>query len=95
MATFQTYAKNYERGLMGNNTLSILGLSCLGGIAAMLVLMNGTSILQMLQLFLVVVACAGFNGAVLSQLKPSFIFKYLIFSVVTCILVIFTNLFII
>jgi hypothetical protein len=95
MATFQTYSNNYERGLMGNNTLSILGLSCLGGIAAMLVLMNGNSLFQMFQLFLVVVACAGFNGTVLAQLKPTFIFKYLVFSVVTCIAIIIVNLFII
>jgi len=95
MATFKTYSNNYERGLMGNNTLSILGLSCLGGIAAMLVLMNGNSLVQMFQLFLVVVACAGFNGTVLSQLKPAFIFKYLIVSIVTCTLIIIANLFII
>ena len=93
MTTFQTYSDNYERGLMGNNTLSILGLSCLGGIAAMLVLMNGTSVGQMIQLFLVVVACSGFNGSVISQLKPSFIFKYLIVSVITCTLIIVANLF--
>lgn len=93
MATFETYSNNYERGLMGNNTLSILGLSCLGGIAAMLVLMNGTSVVQMIQLFLVVVACSGFNGSVISQLKPSFIFKYLIVSVITCTLIIIANLF--
>lgn len=93
MATFQIYFDNYKKGLMGNNTLSILGLSCLGGIAAMLVLMNGNSIFQMIQLFLVVVACSGFNGTVLAQLKPSVIFRYLIFSVITCLLIIVANLF--
>ncbi len=95
MATYQLYFENYKRGLMGNNTLSILGLSCLGGIAAMLVLMNGNSIIQMVQLFLVVVACSGFNGAVLAQLKPSVTFKYLIISIITCLLVIIANLFMI
>jgi hypothetical protein len=93
MATFQTYQDNYKRGLMGNNTISILGLSCLGGIAAMLILINGNSLGQMIQLFLAVVACAGFNGSVLSQLKPSFIFKYLIVSVIVCTFIIIANLF--
>lgn len=92
MAAFKTYSDNYARGLMGNNTLSILGLSCYGGITAMLVLMNGTSFIQMLQLFFVIIACSGFNGAVLSQLKASFIFKFLIFSVVTCTIVTIINL---
>lgn len=92
MAAYQVYFENYKRGFMGNNTLSILGLSCLGGIAAMLVLMNGNSVFQMVQLFLVVVACSGFNGTVLAQLKPSVIFKYLIVSVITCALIIIANL---
>lgn len=95
MATYQVYFENYKRGLMGNNTLSILGLSCLGGIAAMLVLMNGNSLFQMVQLFLVVIACSGFNGTVLAQLKPAVIFKYLIAAVATCVLIIIANLFLI
>lgn len=95
MATYQVYFENYKRGLMGNNTLSILGLSCLGGIAAMLVLMNGNSLFQMVQLFLVVIACSGFNGTVLAQLKPTVIFKYLIAAVATCALIIIANLFLI
>ena len=93
MATFQTYANNYERGIMGYSGLSILGLSCLGGTAAMLILMHGNSLFQMVQLFFVVVGCGLFNGAVLSLQNPKFIFKFLITAVVLCTAVIVANLF--
>jgi len=78
---------------MGNNTLGILGLSCLGGITAMVVLINGTSVFQMVQLFTVILACSGFNGLVICQLKPSFIFKYLTVSVIVCSIIIIVNMY--
>ncbi len=94
MGTFQKYADNYERGFMGFSTISVLAQSCLGGIAAMLILMNGTSLQQMVQLFFVVVSCSLFNGSVLSQQKPKLIFKILIFTVLLCTVIGAINLFV-
>jgi len=82
MSTYQKYYGRFEHGLFGNCTLGILASSCLGGIAAMAVLMHGNSIGQMIQLFLVVCVSMMFNGAVISQQKPKTIFNLLIVSVV-------------
>jgi hypothetical protein len=95
MGTYKTYSDNYERGILGYATLSILGQSCLGSVAAMLVLMNGNSIPQMMQLFLVVISCMGFNGAVLSQQKPKLIFNFLVISAILCAVIAVGNLYVI
>lgn len=94
MSTYQKYLDNYTRGLMGYNTLAILGQSCLGGIAAMFVLQNGTSPAQMIQLFLVTIFCSGFNGAILSQQKPKLIFNLLITTIIINTFLILLNIFI-
>lgn len=93
MGTFQKYADNYERGFMGFSTISILAQSCVGGIAAMLILMNGNSLIQMIQLFFVVVSCSAFNGSVICQLKPKLVFRLLIFTVLLCCITGIINLF--
>lgn len=81
MNTYQKIFSQFEYGFFGSITLGILGSSCLGGIAAMAVLQNGTSPAQMFQLFLVVASAMTFNGSVLSQQKPKVIFNLLIASV--------------
>lgn len=80
-----TYAKpfgEFQQSFLGITTIAVLAQSCLGGIAAMAVLMNGTSISQMFQLFLVVCCSMSFNGAVLSNQKPKVIFNILIVNVI-------------
>lgn len=95
MSYYQKYLDGYTRGFMGFNTLAILSASCLGSIAAMLILQNGNSLGQMIQLFFVVIACTFFNGSILSQQKPKVVFNMLIGSVVVSTLFIIINLFII
>lgn len=92
MKTYHNYLEGYKRGLIGFATLSILAQSCLGSIAAMLILMGGTSVGQMVQLFFVTIFCMGFNGAVLSQQKPKFVFATLIISVTLSIVFSIANL---
>ncbi|GEP50143.1 hypothetical protein FNO01nite_08150 [Flavobacterium noncentrifugens] len=82
MSTYQKYYNRFEHGLFGNCTLGILASSCLGGIAAMAVLMHGNGFGQMTQLFFVICVSMMFNGAVISQQKPKTIFNLLILSVV-------------
>lgn len=92
MSTYHKYQENYERGLIGFATLSILGQSCLGSFAAMFILMGGTSPLQMVQLFFVTIFCMIYNGAVLSQQKAVISFGILTLSVVTSLLFIALNI---
>jgi len=79
--TYHKIYSQFEHGFFGSITLGILASSCLGGIAAMAVLQNGTSPAQMFQLFLVVASAMAFNGSVLSQQKPKAIFNLLLVSV--------------
>lgn len=72
-------------------SMSVLVSSCVGGIAAMAVLMNGTSPVQMIQLFLVVVGAIGFNGTILSQQTPRVIYNFLIGSLTMNILIAVIN----
>ncbi|MCW4470048.1 hypothetical protein OGH69_13815 [Flavobacterium sp. MFBS3-15] len=82
MSYYQKNLEAYTRGSMGFNALAVMVQSCIGGIAAMMVLQNGTSPAQMIQLFFVVALCSGFNGAVLSQQKPKLVFDLLLLSVI-------------
>ncbi|MES2485016.1 MAG: hypothetical protein V4581_03595 [Bacteroidota bacterium] len=76
---------------MGFTTLSVMVQSCIGGLTAMTILMNGTSPAQMVQLFFTVILCSGFNGAVLAQQSPKLVFNLLIVSVVVNILLMIVN----
>lgn len=77
---------------LAHATLGIIASSCLGSIAAMLVLMKGHAFINMFELFLIVVVCMGFNASVLAQMKPKFVFNTLIVSLSVSTLLIFINL---
>ena len=68
---------------MGYATIAIIGQSCLGSAAAMVLLMGTLdTAIQMTLLFFVTILCMAFNGAVLAQLRPLTTFNLLILSVV-------------
>ena len=68
---------------MGYAAIAIIGQSCLGSAAAMVLLMGGLGmVLKMILLFLVTIFCMAYNGAVLAQLKPLSTFNLLIISLV-------------
>ncbi len=75
MSTYQNLLQNYTRGYMGFSTLGVMVQSCVGGLAAMAILMNGNSPVQMVQLFVAVVLCVSYNGALLSQLPAKITFN--------------------
>ncbi|KOS04836.1 hypothetical protein AM493_01335 [Flavobacterium akiainvivens] len=81
MSTYQKYLAGYARGYIGFNTIAVLFQSCWGSIAAMVILQNGTSLPQFIQLFFTVILCMAFNAAVLSQQKLKIVFNLLIASV--------------
>ena len=91
MNTYNKYFDVFERGFIGYSTLGVLAQSCMGSIAAMSILQNGTSVPNMFQLFLVVVSCMAFNGAVLAQQKPKVVFNILIWSILLSIVIAVAN----
>lgn len=84
MSTYQKSFEKFTESYIGFTTLSVLGLSILGSVAAMSVLLNGNSIGQMIQLFLVVASCMCFNGAVLAQQPPRIVFNLLLSGTFVC-----------
>lgn len=93
MKLYQNLYRDFEEMYLGYAALAIIASSCLGSIAAMFILMNGHGLLNMIQLFLVVAVCMGFNAAVLAQLKPKFVFNSLIISLVVSTILIIVNSF--
>lgn len=79
---------------MGSAAMAVIGQSCLGGAAAMYVLANGTSILQMTQLAIIVLACIFVNTSILAQMKHKIVFNLLILSAVLSVSLIILNNFI-
>lgn len=71
--------------------LTIIFQSCVGSIAAMLILMHGVSFLSMFELSLVVFSCGFYNGGVLAQLSPKVNFNLLLISLVLNTLLIVVN----
>ena len=83
----------FKRGEIGYSTIAILGQSCLGSIAVILLLMNDMpTVIKMVQLFLVTVFCMAFNGAVLAQLKSKITFDLLIAAISVSGFIIIMNL---
>jgi len=76
---------------MGSAAMAVIGQSCLGGAAAMYVLSNGTSIFQMIQLAIIVLACIFVNTSILAQMKHKVVFNLLILSAVLSVFFILLN----
>jgi len=91
MSTYQKVYGRFERDFMGCTTIGVLVQSIVGSISAMYVLMHGTGIGQMIQLFAVVACCMVYNGSVLSQQKPKKIFNCLLVSLTVNTLIAMCN----
>jgi hypothetical protein len=85
--TFEKFNENF----IGSATLSILVQSCFGGAAAMSVLTNGTSFVQMVQLAIIVFICMIANTSILAQMKHKFIFNAVFLSIISSIIFIILN----
>ena len=94
MTLYQKTLGDFQQSYVGFAALVIIGQSCLGGAAAMYILENGTSLLQMIQLGLVVITCTLVNVSVLAQLTPKTVFNMTIFSAILSMLMIALNVFI-
>jgi len=91
---YNSMLKEYNAGILGYATIGIIGQSCIGSLAAMLILMNDSigRPLQIMELFLVTILCMIYNGSVLSQQKGKVQFSILMTSVLASALFITLNL---
>ena len=92
MNFYQKQLSEFTRDFYAGASTGIIVSSCLGSIAAMLVLMNGHGWGEMIQLGLIVVVCMWFNASVLAQLKAKFVFNSLILSLLVSTIFILINI---
>ena len=92
MELYNRVLKEYEKGVMGYSVIAIIFQVGLGSVAVMLILKNGNTMFQMLQLMLVTALCMTYNATILSQQKPKISFATLVLSVLLSIIVIALNL---
>ena len=93
MRFYNTLYKDFEELYVGYSAVAIILSTCLGAAAAMVILMNGHDLVQMLQLFLVVAVCMIYMVTVLAQLRPKFVFNSLIVSLLVSAILLVINVF--
>lgn len=93
MTFYQKQLSEFSRDFFAGSTTGIIVSTCIGSIAAMLILMNGHTFVDMLQLASIVIVCMWYNASVLAQLKPKFVFNSLIVSLVVSVTFIAINIF--
>ena len=93
MTIYQKQLSEFKQDYYAGASTGIIVSSCLGSIAAMLILMNGHTLIDMIQLGLVVVVCMWYNASVIAQLKTKFVFNSLIASILVSAAFILINIF--
>lgn len=94
MKIYNNLLAEFKREQTGYASIAIIPQSCIGSVAAMLLLMNDWEVFsKMALLFFVTILCMAYNGAVLAQLKSKAIFNLLIISILFSCAVIIANLF--
>ena len=91
MTLYNKTLTDFNNNFIGFATLIVIGQSCLGSAAAMNILRNGTSLIQMFQLGIIVLICMLVNTSILAQMKHKVIFNLTILSVILSISLIFIN----
>lgn len=83
--------KDFREMYMAYIPLMIILSSCLGSVAAMYILMQERSSMQVIQLTICVIICMTFNASILAQMKPKFVFNLLIASLTINTLLVLLN----
>lgn len=91
MELYDKSLENFKHSYIAFSTLAVIGQSCMGSVAAMYILGNGTGILQMAQLGLMVSICMSENTAILAQIAPKTVFNLIIGSVISSVFFIIVN----
>lgn len=89
MRLYNQLLNEFKREQTGYSTIAIIGQSCIGSVAAMVVLMNPMpEAIKLTLLFLVTILCMAYNAAVLARLSSKTTFNLLVLSVIFSILTI-------
>lgn len=89
MRLYNQLLNEFKREQTGYSTIAIIGQSCIGSVAAMVVLMNPMpEAIKLTLLFLVTILCMAYNAAVLARLSTKTTFNLLVLSVIFSILTI-------
>lgn len=91
MTLYNKTFENFNKSYIGSAAMAILGQSCLGAVAAMFVLSNGTSGTQMIQLAIIVFTSMFANTSILAQMSHKTVFNLIISSVIFSALFIVIN----
>lgn len=93
MNFYQQQLSEFTEDYFAGATTGVLVSSMMGSIAAMLILMNGHGLVDMVQLGIIVVVSMWYNASVLAQLKAKFVFNSLIISLLVSTIFILIKLF--
>ncbi len=91
MTLYNTTFENFNKSYFSSASLAIIGQSCLGGVAAMFILSHGTSVVQMIQLGIIVLASMFANTSILAQVNHKIVFNLILTSVFFSLLFILIN----
>lgn len=84
--------KDFKEMYMAYIPLMIILSSCLGSVAAMVILMQDRSTAQVIELSLCVIVCMTFNASILAQMKAKIVFNLLIASLLINSIIILLSL---
>lgn len=93
MKVYNNMLAEFKREQTGYSSIAIIPQSCIGAVAAMMLLASGLTLGNMVVLFMVTMFCMAYNSAVLAQLKSKTTFNLLIVSVVFSVIIIIAHLF--
>ncbi len=90
---YDTLLTEFKMEQTGYASIAIIPQSCIGAIAAMMLLLSGLTLTNLILLFMVTMLCMAYNGAVLANLKSKTTFNLLILSIFFSSIVIIAHLF--
>lgn len=93
LTIYQRLQDDFKNLYLGNAILGIIVSSCLGSIAAMLILIQGRSVGTIIHLSWIVIICMVYNAAVLTNQRSKWVFNLQLISVVSSLLTIFYHIF--
>ena len=93
MNVYNNLLTEFKRAQTGYASIAIIPQSCIGAVAAMMLLLSGLTLTNLILLFVVTMLCMAYNGAVLANLKSETTFLLLILSIVFSCIVIIAHLF--
>ncbi|MBQ4821137.1 hypothetical protein J8M14_13780 [Aquimarina sp. MMG016] len=91
MVMYSKLLNDFREMYMAYIPLMIILSSCLGSVAAMYILMQERSIIQIFELSICVMICMAFNASILAQMKAKFVFNLLIISIIINSLLVIIN----